>query len=517
MKWRVISASVRGSSHQRSGLPNQDAVDYGTAPKGDFPGTVLAVSDGHGGGRHFRSQVGSTLAVHIAVTMLQEYLSKNHDGIQTADGDLSKLSQGIVESWLTAVRSDLSHNPFGDQELITLEETDGPLGRESVVARPELAYGATLLVTAVTDNRIIYMQIGDGDILAVRVDGVTTRPIVTDERLVANQTTSLCQPDAWREFRVVEHEGVDKLPVLVLLSTDGYENSFRSEEDFMQIGQDYLQLLREHGSHALADELPGILSEATQQGSGDDITLGLLHVEIIPGAVAASKHAGEASKPVIRPSVMIRDLSNERMTQEKKIVELESNYAGVRKHVVQLRLLVILVLLAAVAILSRQYWLPLFRGGEVKSTKPAGSKHPVKEPPAGGSAGTGESPEVPRIPGDGPDAPEARPIAGEPVESAGQYVLVLSSGKEFPLVDGKTIAGKEIISGEGHEAYARVKFQDKAFKLTNLSEDLWTVTSPGSSRKWQFKKGDNISLSDGMKIEFRKSISGSISFRNKSS
>ena len=63
MNWRVINASVRGSAHQRSGLPNQDAVDFGSSPKSDAPMTVLAVSDGHGGGRHFRSQVGSALAV----------------------------------------------------------------------------------------------------------------------------------------------------------------------------------------------------------------------------------------------------------------------------------------------------------------------------------------------------------------------------------------------------------------------------------------------------------------------
>ena len=106
---------------------------------------------------------------------------------------------------------------------------------------------------------------------------------------MGNQTTSLCQPEAWREFRTTETAASAGLPALVLLSTDGYVNSFRSQEDFLQIGQDYLQILREQGSEVLADELPKILTEATQQGSGDDITLGMLHMR----GVACCSGGGE--------------------------------------------------------------------------------------------------------------------------------------------------------------------------------------------------------------------------------
>ena len=89
------------------------------------------------------------------------------------------------------------------------------------------------------------------------------------------ETTSLCQPEAWKDFR---SSWVTKpaLPSLVLLSTDGYANSFRSDEDFLKIGQDYLEIIRQQGIASLAEELPTILTEATQQGSGDDITLAIL-------------------------------------------------------------------------------------------------------------------------------------------------------------------------------------------------------------------------------------------------
>jgi hypothetical protein len=40
------------------------------------------------------------------------------------------------------------------------------------------------------------MRLDDGDLLTISADGATTRPIPEDARLVANQTTSLCQPGA---------------------------------------------------------------------------------------------------------------------------------------------------------------------------------------------------------------------------------------------------------------------------------------------------------------------------------
>ena len=78
------------------------------------------------------------------------------------------------------------------------------------------------------------------------------------------------------------------LPALVLLSTDGYANSFRDDGGFLQIGGDVLQILREDGIEGVERNLTSWLSEASELGSGDDITLcGLWRtVEEVPGDVA---------------------------------------------------------------------------------------------------------------------------------------------------------------------------------------------------------------------------------------
>ena len=71
-----------------------------------------------------------------------------------------------------------------------MERQEGAEGRAAVMTAPELAYGATLLAAAATDRVLLYLQLGDGEILSVTAQGTTTRPLPPDDRLIANQTTS---------------------------------------------------------------------------------------------------------------------------------------------------------------------------------------------------------------------------------------------------------------------------------------------------------------------------------------
>ncbi|MFM7713741.1 MAG: protein phosphatase 2C domain-containing protein, partial [Microcystis sp.] len=58
LKWRCIGESVKGASHVRSGLPNQDAIRWFPESGIGLP-LILAVSDGHGSAKSFRSDRGS--------------------------------------------------------------------------------------------------------------------------------------------------------------------------------------------------------------------------------------------------------------------------------------------------------------------------------------------------------------------------------------------------------------------------------------------------------------------------
>lgn len=274
--WKTLTKTVRGASHSRSGLPNQD---YGW-PLHPINSTdaILAVADGHGSSRSFRSDMGSRFASLTAKTVFQEYLSKRQVTPSLSavkEWAENGLPKEIVRTWNERVQEHYAANPFTDDELQKLHAKEGDTRSKQVESNPLFAYGSTLLCVLFTNEFIVYAQLGDGDILIVSKDGEVTRPIPKDERLMANETTSLCLPKAWDDFRVTFLPINGAVPALVMLSSDGYSNSFRDEAGFLKAGADYLNLIREEGIDYVEQHLAGWLNEASQSGSGDDVTLGL--------------------------------------------------------------------------------------------------------------------------------------------------------------------------------------------------------------------------------------------------
>jgi len=259
-EWQVTGESVRGAVHERNGLPNQDAIHWLPAV-GHGSSIVLAVADGHGSARYSRSHIGASLAVKSSAQLLHEFLDSQAEVSNLSlikDTTEEWLPRALVRKWIEVVDEHLNSDPLGalDQNLI--------------------AYGSTLLVTAVTEQFAVYLQLGDGEILTVSESGEVTRPLTRDDRLIANETTSLCAPDAWRDFRVSFQPLNHSSPALILLSTDGYPNSFRHESGFFKVGSDILNMIREHGLDMVKDNLAVWLSDSTRAGSGDDVTLGIL-------------------------------------------------------------------------------------------------------------------------------------------------------------------------------------------------------------------------------------------------
>jgi hypothetical protein len=296
VQWHAIGASVQGAAHQRFGLANQDAIRW-LPPTGLGPPLILAVSDGHGSAKSFRSHIGSEQAVGTAAWVLQDLLDGQPDPAnlsaikRTAE---DRLPREIVRRWREAIEDHLKQTPLTPAELEALEERKGASARKAVVDNPLLAYGATGLNVLAADAFILYLQLGDGDILVVRESGEVSRPLKKDTRLIADQTTSLCSPNAWRDVQVRFQALVDPPPALILVSTDGYANSFTSEAAFLKVGSDILDIVRADGIGAVEANLAEWLAEASQKGSGDDITLGILcrldveHQAAPSGAVEAS-------------------------------------------------------------------------------------------------------------------------------------------------------------------------------------------------------------------------------------
>ena len=277
-EWRVMGETVPGASHLRSGTPNQDAIVQVRESGRGLP-VVVSVSDGHGSDKCFRSDRGSRFAVKEAARLVWEFLDESR-GLQDHAAIESRakeyLPREFVRRWREAVEADISARPFTGAELEAVEKKDGPQALKLVAGNPLLAYGATSLTVAVEESFALYLQLGDGEIINVSGAGEVTRALPEDERLFANETTSLCTRDAEENFRVRLQTLAGPPPAFILLTTDGYANSFSDSAGFLKVGSDLLEMLRADGFDSINASLKGWLEEATRSGSGDDCTVALL-------------------------------------------------------------------------------------------------------------------------------------------------------------------------------------------------------------------------------------------------
>ena len=304
--WRILGASVKGASHEKTGKPNQDAIH--TSSTGEA--VILAIADGHGSDKYFRSETGSRYAVEIAVAEVENILRQ----IPFKEGDwkdedfsrmkqqLGELPKSIVARWRKKVDEHLEETPFFTKD--EWKHFSNGKALPNVTKNRIIPYGATLLVALVTRKFIFCLQLGDGDIVFVRENGQSVKPMEDDKRLLANETTSLCTDTAVEDFRQKFLRLVSTPPALIMLSTDGYANSFSTSQGFLQVGGDILKQLREEdGLEKVQSSMKEWLGKATNQGSGDDITVGIVcHLSALkPPFPVAEPPAVEAPQQPVAP------------------------------------------------------------------------------------------------------------------------------------------------------------------------------------------------------------------------
>ena len=269
--WQVITGSARGAAHRASGLPNQDAVASQDGPGG----VVVAIADGHGHVRHFRSADGAALAVEVACRVASQAaagLAAADTGDEEAERAGRELARAVVADWRSAVADQLEVRPYTAEEQFILDRS---------ADTPVVPYGSTLLVAVIAAGWLVCAQIGDGDMLAVRPDGSSFSPVAGDDRLDGHRTTSLCQPDALALFRTGAHD-LRQVPLAaLLLATDGYGNAQADEPWQPGVGRDLAEFAACRDRHWFGREVPGWAQRcASADGSGDDATIALL----LPGA-----------------------------------------------------------------------------------------------------------------------------------------------------------------------------------------------------------------------------------------
>ncbi|MES2788537.1 MAG: PP2C family serine/threonine-protein phosphatase [Planctomycetota bacterium] len=140
--WKLVSASVQGSSHKQSGQPCQDFAFGRCLRQNDESILVVVCADGAGSSSH--SDVGSQLACHNMYRLIANAID---DGLTPAE-----VTRELVLDWHKQVHIDLSF--------------------EAEIKGVSLRDVACTLLTAIVGTKVaVFSQIGDGAIVVRTDDG----------------------------------------------------------------------------------------------------------------------------------------------------------------------------------------------------------------------------------------------------------------------------------------------------------------------------------------------------------
>jgi hypothetical protein len=185
--WHVIGASVRGTSHERTDIPCQDAHGCRVLPGGRI---VVAVGDGAGTAE--RSDEGARRAVDSVLASTEAAL---------ADGPPQ---DGLA--WDTVLLEGFRRARHAIQELADVEQT------------PLRAFATTLTCAVVTDEWLAIGHIGDGLVVARGEDGDLFSACGPQHGEYAGETFFLTMERALQKIDVrVYAQSVDAVAVM----TDG--------------------------------------------------------------------------------------------------------------------------------------------------------------------------------------------------------------------------------------------------------------------------------------------------------
>ena len=269
--------SVRGVSHLMKDKPNEDSVlltEIGSHA------LVAAISDGHGSEKCFRSQNGSRFAVKVLENIFQKApFFKTIDAVKQF---MKSLPEVIVQQWKALVDEDLKSYPYS-----LAEQSD------ECKANLYLPYGCTLLGCYLTSRYGIFIQIGDGEMFALFSEGVTKKLVSDDERLTGQATTSLCLPDAEKDFRISVIDFSENSLDVIIMGTDGLGNSYSADRAMFDWAIDIKEIMtRENGRDMINQNLSIWLEEVSINGSGDDISMAVIVMKEEPALESKPQKVG---------------------------------------------------------------------------------------------------------------------------------------------------------------------------------------------------------------------------------
>lgn len=266
MKRMIYGESVKGASHVRNGVICQDSYKV-VELSNDI--TIISAADGHGSEACPYSKTGSVIATNVFCSVMEELIcnfESDLDAMPTylnREGEI-KIAQTIDAEWKRRVWKVHTNN----KREKAVDES-GSIDKNSVYRQ----YGTTLIGMLITPKFIFAFQLGDGDILYV--DDTEVTPVIEGYKILGTETYSLSKQAAWKSaISMVRIKDINaEKPYFYMLSTDGFANSFKSQEEFYKTCRDYYDIMETHGFETLSNNMKDWLVETSELGCGDDITV----------------------------------------------------------------------------------------------------------------------------------------------------------------------------------------------------------------------------------------------------
>lgn len=200
MKFSVFSKSVVGYKNEIKDKSSQDYLKFEKIKDG----IICAIADGHSGDFFINSHIGSRLACEAAIETLKNYEDEDMNKMKDLLNNKT-LQVQICNKWRELVKEDMKDS------------------LPSVFRNNYFKYGTTLLIVMIKDNYIVYLRLGDGDILVKQGDSIK-RVLPFYKK---NVVDCLADEKAYEKmiYKIINLE--TNISTIIIYS-DGFENSFDS-------------------------------------------------------------------------------------------------------------------------------------------------------------------------------------------------------------------------------------------------------------------------------------------------
>lgn len=244
----IFEASIVGYKNKIKRSKSQDYVDYKIIDNG----VICAVADGHSTSYFKYSDIGSKFACKVAIQVLEE-IPKNTELL------IEKLKNGEIQKEIND-RWNMLVNEHYKKTYPVVFKTE------------YIKYSTTLIAALISDSFRLYLKIGDGGVVENVKENFRKVLDVPQKQVV----DSFGREDAYinmvYDLRVNKKE---ETPNWIILFTDGYENSYYSDEDIYNSLQITISKYNSNifSKARLKNNYKNYLNKLSKDMSQDDISI----------------------------------------------------------------------------------------------------------------------------------------------------------------------------------------------------------------------------------------------------